>query len=121
MIDRRVTQQRNVLEGLLDSLDAVARIARWPDRQSIPSGLDANARQLPERLVAANRLAADATMGAPAAKRVMDEIRSAIKSLETAYGDYQSLTVATPDEQHQAAEQLESSIRQVRDNPRLWT
>lgn len=120
-MDRRVTFQRDVLEGLLESLDATLRVERWPDREALPPALKASAALLHERLGVANRLANDVATGSPRARRMMEEISKAIRSLDEAFVSYRRGSSGSPAERQETAGQLESRIARVRSNARLWT
>jgi hypothetical protein len=121
MMDKRVAFQRDVLEGLLESLDAALRVERWPEQEAAPPALQASAANLHERLGVANRLAKDTVTGAPAAKRIMEEICTAIRFLDDAYVKYRRGLSGSLAEQQEAAGQLESGIARVRGNSRLWS
>jgi hypothetical protein len=121
MMDKRVAYRRDVLEGLLDSLEATMRLARWPEAEAVPPALKSSAATLSERLGVANRLTNDQVQGAPTAKKAMEEISKAIRYLDGVYVEYRKSMGGSPAEQLEGAGQLEAGIARVRGNSRLWS
>jgi hypothetical protein len=121
MIDKRVTYARTVLDGLLESLDAAVRIARWPENEGVPPALQLSADQLAERLGNANRVLADKFVGAPTVTKIMQEMSTAIALLDAAYLEYRGAMAGTDAERQEGVSTLEAGLVKVRDNPRLWS
>src|SRR5258708_9573871 len=90
--DPRIVMFRTALEALLESLDAIVRIARWPQGgdEAIPEPLHKSASQLVARLGAAGRLASGKFVGAPGVVASSAAIRSAVRDLDTAYVAYRN-------------------------------
>lgn len=105
MKDERLQVFRSAVDGLIESLDAVVRLARWDDAEAKPAPLVALASKLPERLGTGSRLATAKFMGTATQVTKVDAMRDVLKRLDVAYLAYRD-DQAAPD----AASSLESEL-----------
>jgi hypothetical protein len=120
MNDQRIASFRKALEALVESLDATARLSRWDGTESAPEPLEQSAAKLPERLRAANQLAADKFSGAPPVVNLLTGMSAAIKRLDEAYIQYRHRIDAQPAELEQAAVALDAEIGSVKAEAERW-
>ena len=112
---------RGALEALLESLDAIVRIARWQEQgEAIPDPLKKSAALLLDRLGSATRLASGRFVGAPAVVASSDAIRSAIQELDVAYVAYRKHSEGTPAERDEAAIALDAEVGRVKMDAPRW-
>jgi hypothetical protein len=88
MKDPRLNVFRLAVEGLIESLDATVRVARWNDAEAKPAPLLASAGKLVERLGTASRLAAGKFHGTAAEVSRVDAMCAVLKRLDAAYAVY---------------------------------
>lgn len=120
MKDQRLAFLRGVLDALVESLDATARISRWQSTDSVPEPLQQSAAKLMERLGQANRLAADKFAGPPVAVARMTDISGAIRRLDLAYVTYRQRLAGSPAQRDEAAVTLDAEIGVVRADAHRW-
>jgi hypothetical protein len=120
MKDHRITSLRRALEGLVESLDATARLSRWRDTEDAPQPLRESAAKLGERLEAANQLAAGKIAGGSSAVPLLTGMSSAIQRLDAAYVQYRDRIDANPDAEDEAAVALDAEIGTVKSEAEQW-
>ena len=114
MKDARVKYYRGALDGLVESLDAVVRIARWDDpTEAVPEALRIQASKLIERLGTANRLVTDTFVGTPTDAVQVNAMRGAIKRLDSAYVTYRQQAEQQSTGSNKAALLLEAELGEV--------
>jgi hypothetical protein len=119
--DPRIVTFRGALESLIESLDATVRIARWePSGEPIPEPLVRGAAQLQDRLGSANRLAGGKFVGAPAVVATSDAIREAVQQLDAAFVAYRKRADGSPDQQHEAAIELDAELGRIKLSAPRW-
>lgn len=114
MNDQRIGYLRDVLTALLDSLEAVTRLARWHGSEPAPEPLRESASKLVERFGTANRLAAGKFTGPPRIVETMNRVSSGIQQLDMAYVRYRQRAEAAPAERAEATAALEAEIEDVK-------
>jgi hypothetical protein len=97
MKDRRIEVFRTATFALIESLDAVVRLARWRETESTPEPLRVAAGKLIERLSATNRLAGGTFNGTTADTTRVTKMCATMKRLDAAYVTYRKEAVASPD------------------------
>lgn len=110
MKDQRLIIFRTGLAKLVESLEAIVRVARWEETEGLPEPLRAVVSQLPERLALCDRLAASQFVGSPRDKNEVTAICKRIKQLDSAYLAYRKRVDRRPDERLQAVAELESEL-----------
>ena len=85
MNDQRVGYFRNLLESLVESLEAEVRIKRWEGPEAVPEPLRKSAAELVPRLSVANRLASDKFVGTSAVVASLTAMSDATRRLDAAY------------------------------------
>lgn len=115
MKDERLKVFRTAVDGLIESLDAVVRLARWDHAEARPDPLVALASRLPERLGTGSRLATAKFMGTPAQVTRVDAIRGILRRLDVAYVTYRENA-----ETLEAAAALESEVAASSDLAASW-
>jgi hypothetical protein len=120
--DPRIVVFRTALESLLESLDAIVRIARWQPEgdQAIPEPLHKSASQLVARLGAATRLASGKFVGAPALVASSDAIRGAVRDLDTAYVAYRKEVGSVLAQKGEAALALDAELGRIKLDSLHW-
>lgn len=88
MRDQRVIVLRKALVGLVDSLDATVRKARWQGTEAIPEPLERSAANLEARRLEAQRLMAAKVVGSGTVFTALTTMTQALKDLETAGAKY---------------------------------
>jgi hypothetical protein len=121
MKDQRVAFLRTSLEGLVESLDATARISRWSGAEPVPEPLEKSASQLLDRLGTANRLAADRYSGAPVVVTALKAMSAAIQRLDVAFVEFRRSIEGSPAQKNEAALALEAEIDAVRNDATKWS
>lgn len=111
MKDERVTFFRKALEGLVESLDATVRVARWNSEESVPEPLKGSASRLVERLGTADRLASGTFNGSVGDMARVKTMCGAMKRLDASYVTYRQ---ATPKDRDGAAMTLDSDVHEIR-------
>ena len=119
--DPRIVTFRSALESLIESLDATVRIARWQaGGEPIPEPLRRSAAQLQERLGSASRLAGGRIVGAPAVVATSSAIREAVEQLDAAFVAYRKHADAGPDQQDEAAIELDAEVGRIKLDVHRW-
>ena len=121
MKDQRVVFLRKAFDGLLESLDATLRIARWSGTESVPEPLQLAATQLLDRLGAANRLAAGKFAGSPVVVSSMTAISTGIQRLDLAFVDFRRTIAGTAAQKEESAQALDAELDAVRADAAKWT
>ncbi len=86
--DQRVIVLRKALGGLVDSLDATVRKARWQGTEAIPEPLERSAANLDTRRTEAQRLIAAKVVGSGTVFTALTTMTQALRDLETAGAKY---------------------------------
>ena len=116
--DPRIVTFRGALESLIESLDAMVRIARWEaGGEPIPEPLRHSAAQLQDRLGSANRLAAGRFVGAPAIVAKSDAIKEAVRDLDAALVAYRKRAQGQREE---AVIELDSEVGRIKLDAHRW-
>jgi len=111
----RVKFYRSALAALVESLEAVVRIARWDDpAEAAPEALRTDASKLLDRLGTANRLVTDTFAGSATDAAKVNVIRGAMKRLDSAYVVYRQQGIAPSVGGNNAAMLLEMEIAEVK-------
>lgn len=120
--DPRVVMFRGALETLLESLDAMVRIARWhlEDSGPVPEALQRSASQLQGRLGSATRLAAGKFAGTAAVVAKSDAIKEAVRDLDAAFVTYRRRLEGTANERDEAALELDAVLGRVKGDADRW-
>jgi hypothetical protein len=113
MKDHRLKVFRATLDGLTESLSAVARVARWKDPDPPPEPLRTAVEKLGERLSSAGRLSSGSFNGSPADTSKVNEMCAVMKRLDAAYVAYRKQLEVAPNDVAEAAEALESDIAEA--------
>ena len=121
MNDQRVAAFRKALTGLMESLDATVRVARWPGPEAIPAPLEDSASKLLDRLGSANRFAADRYLGSAPVVTCMSAMSAATKDLDAAYVEYQRHLAGSSEELARAAMALDHEIDAVKATSARWS
>lgn len=114
MKDSRVAIFRKTLDGLIDSLDATVRVARWSGAEQVPEPLRESAGQLNTRLGAANRLVAGRFAGSVADMARVKVVADGVRRLDAAYVLYCRGREGSAHERDHAADALEAEIHEIR-------
>lgn len=114
MKDARVTIFRRTLEGLIESLDATARLTTWTSADGAPEPLQESASHLVTRLGTADRLASGNFKGSPADVARVNAMLGAMQRLDAAYVAYRHRLQGSPSERSDAATALHAEIDEVR-------
>jgi len=120
MKDQRLKVFRSAVETLLESLDAVLRLARWSGTEAPPEPLVTSAAKLVDRLGAADRLVSARFNGPPAETAIALGICSAMKRLDVAYRAYRQQSESFPERAGDAAAALETEIAGVMAGASAW-
>lgn len=120
MNDQRVMAFRKVLNALVESLDATARVARWSGPDEIPAPLKTTAAKLLDHLGSANRFASDRYSGSPPVLACMNAMSAATKTLDRAYVEYRRHLEGPKEELDRAALALEQEIAGVKATSDQW-
>jgi hypothetical protein len=118
--DQRVRAFRNVLNSLVESLDATVRVARWSGPEAIPAPLKNSAAKLLDHLGSANRFAGDRYSGAPPVVACMTAMSAATKVLDGAYVEYRRHLEKPKAELDLAATALDLEIDGVKATSEQW-
>lgn len=117
--DPRIAAFRGALESLIESLDATVRMVRWEaEGEPIPEVLRQSAGQLLDRLGAANRLAADKFIGAPAVVATSDAIKEAVRGLDAAFTSYRKRAEAG--QEKEAVIELDGEVGRIKLDAHRW-
>lgn len=95
MRDRRLKVFEEAVDGLVESLDATVRLARWTGNEPKPQPLVASAGKLIERLGAASRLATARFQGPPTDVAKVTAMCAALKRLDDAHVAYRQRSEST--------------------------
>jgi hypothetical protein len=120
MKDQRIKVFQAAVEGLLESLDAYARVERWKEPGELPEPLQVAATKLMDRLGTADRLASGVFVGRPADANKVTAMCSAMKRLDAAYVSYRHRVERAANGDAIATEALEAEIGEVRDGAHHW-
>lgn len=115
MNDRRVLEIRSALEALIESIDAVTRIARWGKNDPVPESLVAAASGIEASLKLANELAQCNITGNSVVVHRLTESINAIRRLVAAYGEFQNKDCTTPQESQDALFALDGATDGARE------
>jgi hypothetical protein len=96
MRDRRLDVFHKTTTGLIESLDAVVRLARWGEVEAPPEPLVAASEKLVDRLGAADRLSSGKFNGNIADANRVKVMCAAMKRLDAAYLAYREELVTAP-------------------------
>jgi hypothetical protein len=110
MKDRRLEVFRTATQGLIESLDAVVRLARWVDADPPPEPLVSAAEKLVDRLGTADRLSSGKFNGSTGDNNKVAAMCLAMKRLDAAYVAYRRELVAQPTRTSDAVTALEVEI-----------
>ena len=121
MKDQRVAAFRKLLNSLVESLDATARITRWRPSEAVPEPLRESAAKLVERLGTANRLASDRYTGPPPVVACLDAMVGATKRLDAAYAEFSRLMAEGSAHRLEAAIALDHEISGVKAESSSWS
>jgi hypothetical protein len=117
--DPRIVTFRSALESLIESLDAMVRIARWQaEGEPIPEPLRHSAAQLQDRLGSANRLAAGRFVGAPAVVATSAAIKEAVRDLDAAFVAYRKR--AEGGQREEAVIELDGEVGRIKLDAHRW-
>jgi hypothetical protein len=114
MKDQRIPHLRRMLEELIESLDATARLSRWDGEEPAPEPLRESAAKLGDRLCAANRLASAKFVGAPPVVACLAGMSGAIKRLDAAYVQYRHRIDSKPSDRDAAGVALDEELGGVK-------
>lgn len=106
--DQRLQVFRSAVDGLVESLDAIVRLARWTDAEARPEPLVLAAAKVQDRLGAADRLAASKYTGPPADVAKVEVMCATMKRLDAAFLTYSKTRNGNHDAE--AATALEAEI-----------
>jgi hypothetical protein len=95
MKDQRLRVFESAVEGLIDSLQAVVRLARWTGDEPKPEPLVSSAAKLLDRLGTADRLASSKFQGKPSEATRVAAMCAAMKRLDAAYLAYRQQSEST--------------------------
>lgn len=90
MKDRRLQDYRVALDVLVESLDAVVRVARWTGAEAPPEPLQTAVEKLPERRATAERLVRVPFSGSRGDADSVTALCSSMKKLDDAYLAYRT-------------------------------
>ena len=117
---QRLKVFRTAIEGLIESLEAVVRIARWDGDDAPPEPLVASAAKLVERLGVADRLSTAKFHGPAADVNVVTAMCKAMKRLDEAFRAYRQQTELSQDRVAEAIAQLEIELGAVNAGAGAW-
>jgi hypothetical protein len=119
--DPRIVTFRGALESLIESLDAMVRIARWePAGEPVPEPLQRSAALLLERLGSANRLAGGRFVGAPAVVATSSAIKEAVQQLDAAFVAYRKRADGGSGQRDEAAIELDAEVGRIKLDAHRW-
>lgn len=110
MKDRRLNTFRSTLDGLVESLEALVRVARWGDAEVPPEPLSTAVTELGARLAAADRLSSGTFVGSELDKQQVSAMCDTMKQLDLAYVAYQQRIDKAPEQRSTAVAALEADI-----------
>jgi hypothetical protein len=113
MKDQRLKVFRASLDALIESLDALVRVTRWPDAEPPPEPLRVAVAKLNERLGSADRLASGAFSGSPQDTERVKGMCATMKRLDAAYVAYRKRLESKPQQAVDAAAALETDIAEA--------
>ena len=111
--DRNVSALRAAVLALVESMDAVVRVARWPRDEAAPEPVVASARKVVERLSAADRFLASRYDGRNVDAASVAVMCDAARKLDVAYRAYRARADGSPRDVHAAAAALEQQLQIV--------
>jgi hypothetical protein len=117
MKDHRVDSFRRLLQSLVESLEAHARLGRWEGPEEVPEPLKKSAAKVVERLTAATRLASDSLVGPPAVVAALKAMSGAARRLDAAYVESSKLSETNRTE---AATVLSAEVDAVKADAAQW-
>lgn len=117
MKDQRLKVFRAALEGLIESLDALVRVSRWPASDSPPEPLRAAASKLLDRLGTAGRLSSGTFVGTASDATKVEAMFATMRRLDAAYVSYRKRVESTPAQTQDAIAALETDIAEATANP----
>ncbi len=110
---------RSAIEELLESLDALLRVAQWNAPEQPPDLLHAAATKLLDRLGTADRLASGTFVGTQTEAGKVAAMCAALKRLDAAYVAYRQKADG-PTRRAAASAKLEETIGQVKNDAHQW-
>ncbi len=113
MKDRRLQDYRVAVDVLVESLDAVVRVARWNGDEAPPEPLVTAVTRLGERRAAAEKLTATPFVGRREDIGRVTALADSLKRLETAYQSYSTRLADEPTAVVSAAADLEHDITEA--------
>jgi hypothetical protein len=104
---------RAAVLALVESMEAVVRVARWPAGETVPEPLVASARAVVERLAAADRFLASRYDGRNVDAASVAAMCDGARKLDVAYRAYRARANGSPRDVHAAALALEQELATV--------
>jgi hypothetical protein len=111
--DRRVLALRAAVFALVESMEAVVRVARWPRDEAAPEPLVDCAGKVVERLAAADRFLASRYEGRNIDAESVAAMCDAARKLDVAYRAYRTRANGSSGDVHAAAAALEQELATV--------
>jgi len=113
MKDQRLKTFRSALDALVESLEALIRVARWGDLELPPEPLRTAVAKLAERLAIADRLVSGTFVGTALDKSKVTAMCATMKQLDVAYVLYRKRIDAAPEQIPHAVSDLEAEIEEA--------
>jgi hypothetical protein len=113
MKDQRLKTFRSALESLVESLEAVVRVARWSDREDPPEPLSTAVSKLAERLAIADRLVSGTFVGTATDTSTVSAMCETMRQLDMAYVVYRKRIDTAPDQMSVALATLEADMAEA--------
>jgi hypothetical protein len=112
---------RTAIDGLIESLESIVRLARWSDRdgEAAPEPLVSAASKIVDRLGVADRLASSRFNGPPPDVIRVGAMRDAMKRLDVAYRAYRQ-RAESPADASDALATLETEIAATSAGASSW-
>jgi len=119
MKDTRIVEFRKLLNALMESLVATARVSRWEGPDAVPAPLRESASKFPHHLEAAKRLASGIDTGRPAAAS-LKAMSGALGRLDAAHLAYRRRIDEAPAESREAALDLDAEVDAIKGESASW-
>ncbi len=120
MKDQRLKVFQGAIESLIESLDALVRVARWSGAEPPPEPLRSAVAKLVDRLGTAGRLSSGSFAGTPTDSNKVNAMCAAMKKLDVAYVAYRKRIESTPEQIVDAAAALEVEIGEATATSASW-
>jgi len=121
MKDKRIGDFRKLLNSLMESLVATARISRWEGPETVPTPLRESASKLLYHLDSAKRLAGGIHAGSQPAVGPLTAMSGAVGRLDAAHLEYRRRLDEAPAQQREAAMDLDYEIDAVKGEAHRWS